>query len=325
MTVSKLSKGSILTPNHYNGRAYKITRVTIHEMAAVWTAERCGEWFRDGTRNASSNYGIGNDGKVMCYVEEQNAAWTSANYDNDNRAITIEVSNSIMGGDWPISDAAYNSLIALCADICNRYGIIPTYNGTPNASFTEHKMFYATACPGPYIHNLLASGKLIKDVLAKMKAGEKKPEKVSATVQLYEANGTDAQKWHPDWNADGTVSLKSKSCGFYLDVAGANAKDGATVQAYKKNGTAAQKWKLVQLEGPYKPAGAAPFELVPAIAEGKRLDVKNGGKKNETPVQIWKANKTNAQRWVVLDDGTGWWQLVNVNSGKVLDVKGGGR
>lgn len=152
-----------------------------------------------------------------------------------------------------------------------------------------------------------------------------KPEKVSATVQLYEANGTDAQKWHPDWNADGTVSLKSKSCGFYLDVAGASTKDGATVQAYKKNGTAAQKWKLVQLEGVYKPAGAAPFELIPAIAEGKRLDVKNGGKKNETPVQIWKANKTNAQRWVVLDDGTGWWQLVNVNSGKVLDVKGGGK
>lgn len=168
MTVSSLSKGSILTPNHYDGRAFKITRVTIHEMAAVWTAQRCGEWFRDGTRNASSNYGIGNDGTIMCYVEEQNAAWTSANWDNDNRAITIEVSNSLMGGDWPISDAAYRSLVALCADICERYKIVPVYNGTPNASFTEHKMFAATACPGPYIHDLLASGKLIRDITAKM-------------------------------------------------------------------------------------------------------------------------------------------------------------
>lgn len=164
MTVSKLSKGSIFSPNHYIGRSFKVTRVTIHEMAAVWTADRCGEWFKYGTSSASSNYGIGNDGKIMCYVEEQNAAWTSANWDNDNRAITIEVSNSYMGGDWPISGAAYKSLVALCADICTRYGIVPNYNGTPNASFTEHKMFAPTACPGPYIHNLLASGKLIRDI-----------------------------------------------------------------------------------------------------------------------------------------------------------------
>ena len=172
VTVSKLSAKSILSPNHYAGRQYKVTRVTIHEMAAVWSAQRCGEWFAYQTRNASSNYGIGNDGTIMCYVEEQNAAWTSANYDNDNRAITIEVSNSLAGGDWPISDAAYRSLVALCADICTRYGIVPNYNGTPNASFTEHKMFSATACPGPYIHNLLASGKIIRDIRNKMAGTE---------------------------------------------------------------------------------------------------------------------------------------------------------
>ena len=164
MTISSLSSGNIVTPNHYNGRAYPVTKVTIHEMAAVWTAQRCGEFFRDSTRNASSNYGIGNDGDIKCYVDEDNAAWTSANWDNDNRAITIEVSNCVMGGDWPISNAAYDSLVKLCADICTRYGIEPRYTGSPYASFTEHKMFANTACPGPYIHNLLASGKLIEDV-----------------------------------------------------------------------------------------------------------------------------------------------------------------
>ena len=166
--VSTLSNGSILSPNHYSGRAYPVTKVTIHMMAAVWSADQCGVWFRDGTRNASSNYGIGDDGKIMCYVEEQNAAWTSSNWDNDNRAITIEVSNSQMGGDWPISAAAHKSLVALCADICTRYGIVPDYNGTPGASYTEHKMFAATSCPGPYIHNLLASGRLIGEIRNKM-------------------------------------------------------------------------------------------------------------------------------------------------------------
>ena len=176
MTVSSLSSGTIWTPNYYQGRAYPVTKVTIHEMAAVWTAQRCGEFFRDSTRNASSNYGIGNDGDIKCYVDEDNAAWTSSNWDNDNRAITIEVSNSYMGGDWPISDAAYQSLIKLCADICTRYKITPEYTGTKTASFTEHKMFSATACPGPYIHNLLESGKLIKDVKAAMGKVEGKDE-----------------------------------------------------------------------------------------------------------------------------------------------------
>lgn len=163
-SVSPLSKGSILTGNHYSGRAYPITRITIHEMAAVWSADRCGEWFKYQTGNASSNYGIGNDGKIMCYVEEQNAAWTSANWDNDNRAITIEVSNSFMGGDWPISDAAYKSLVALCADLHQHYGVPIVYKGYPADGHTEHKMFAQTACPGPYIHNLLANGKLIRDI-----------------------------------------------------------------------------------------------------------------------------------------------------------------
>lgn len=168
MTVSKLSKGTILSPNCYAGRAFKVSRITIHEMAAVWSAERCGEWFRYGTRNASSNYGIGNDGTIMCYVDEDDAAWTSANWDNDNRAITIEVSNSYAGGDWPISEAAYKSLVALCADLHERYGIPVQYKGYPADGHTEHKMFAATACPGPYIHRLLTSGRLLADIRAAM-------------------------------------------------------------------------------------------------------------------------------------------------------------
>ena len=31
-------------------------------------------------------------------------AWTSSSKSNDSQAITIEVSNSQTGGDWPISE-----------------------------------------------------------------------------------------------------------------------------------------------------------------------------------------------------------------------------
>lgn len=90
---------------------------------------------------------IGNEGDIGQSVLECNRAWTSSSSWNDNQAITIEVSNSQSGGEWPISDAAYKSLIDLCVDICQRNGIkTVNYNGTKNGVLTEHRMFAATQC-----------------------------------------------------------------------------------------------------------------------------------------------------------------------------------
>ena len=152
MTYSSLTDTIILSPNGYFPRQDSIRKVTIHHMAGVMTAEECGRIFQNPAREASSNYGIGNDGSVGCYIAEENASWCSSSYWNDNQAITIEVSNSYAGDPWPISGAAWKKLIALCADICKRYGIEPYYDGTTDATFTEHRMFAATACPGEFIH-----------------------------------------------------------------------------------------------------------------------------------------------------------------------------
>ena len=56
-----------------------------------------------------------------------------------------------MGGEWPVSDKAWNSLIELCVDICKRYNFKLIYDGTPNGSLTRHDMFKDTNCPGPYL------------------------------------------------------------------------------------------------------------------------------------------------------------------------------
>jgi len=61
----------------------------------------------------------------------------------------IEVSNSGGAPNWPVSDAAWSSLINLCTDICRRYNFRLTYDGTSNGSLTHHNMFVATVCPGP--------------------------------------------------------------------------------------------------------------------------------------------------------------------------------
>lgn len=173
MTMSSLATESIQSPNRYWGRAYNVTRVTIHHMAGCLSAWQCGQIFLNPSRQASSNYGIGNDGEIACYVDEEDAAWTSSSYDNDNRAITIEVSDSPEGvatGSWAISDAAWDSMIALCADICDRYGIEPTYTGDTSGSFTEHMMFAPTGCPGPYIHDRM--DEIVRQVKDRMEGND---------------------------------------------------------------------------------------------------------------------------------------------------------
>lgn len=142
-------------PNNYTqGRkGYKVCKITPHHMAGVLSAKRCGEIFQSPNRQASANYGIGNDGEIACYVGEENRAWTSSNRTNDYQAITIEVSNCEIGGDWKISDAAWNSLVRLCVDICTRYDFKLSYDGTPNGSLTRHNMFANTNCPGKYLQS----------------------------------------------------------------------------------------------------------------------------------------------------------------------------
>ena len=171
MTYSPLTSVAIMSPNHSGSRYNSISKITIHHMAGNLSIETCGNVFLNPNRQASSNYGIGSDGRIACYVEEEDHPWTSANWENDDRAITIEVANSETGGDWPISQAAYASLISLCADICNRYGIYPYYDGTPSATLTEHCMFVATNCPGPTIHAMQVNHVIENDIRAAMAGG----------------------------------------------------------------------------------------------------------------------------------------------------------
>lgn len=150
--MSRSSLASIYVPastnNYTQGRrGYKVCKITPHHMAGKLTARQCGNIFANPNRQASSNYGIGYDGEIACYVDEENRAWTSSNRANDCQAITIEVANSANGEPWPISDAAWNSLVKLCVDICRRYGFRLTYDGTPNGSLTRHDMFANTNCP----------------------------------------------------------------------------------------------------------------------------------------------------------------------------------
>ena len=154
MTVSKLAQKTILTSNCSSRYGNRISRITPHYMAGYATGEACARSFVPASRKASANYCIGYDGGIVCNVLEENRAWTSGNAENDRRAITIECANYMdnknghVYGQLP--DATWKSLVALCADICDRYGFRASYTGNTSGTLTMHKWFQDTDCPGPW-------------------------------------------------------------------------------------------------------------------------------------------------------------------------------
>lgn len=150
MSNSKLVSYTKLSPN-YNPRGNnKILKITPHHMAGKLTLEQC--YNAVTNRGGSSNYGIDVNGKIGLFVEEKNRAWTSSSPENDYVAVTIEVANDQVGGNWHISDKSLNALINLCTDICKRNGIKKlNFTGDKSGNLTMHKYFASTACPGPYL------------------------------------------------------------------------------------------------------------------------------------------------------------------------------
>lgn len=151
--MSNSSLVNIRVPAHSNnytvGRSgRKIEKIAIHHMTGILTAKQCGGIFQNGSRKASSNYGIGKDAEVGLYVDEANTSYCNSNWDSNCKSVTIETSNSSLGGDYPVSDIVLNKLIELVADIAKRNNLGKLVKGQ---NLVWHRMYAATTCPGDYL------------------------------------------------------------------------------------------------------------------------------------------------------------------------------
>lgn len=161
MSNSTLISYTKLSPNRTSPRNHAIDTITIHCVVGQWTVERIGEEFAQSSKRASSNYGIGKDGKIGLYVNEADRSWCSSNAQNDHRAVTIEVASDTTE-PYAVTTAAYESLIKLVADICKRNGIKKLVWSTNKAervthqngcNMTVHRDFAAKSCPGTYLYS----------------------------------------------------------------------------------------------------------------------------------------------------------------------------
>ncbi|MFG3102216.1 RICIN domain-containing protein [Streptomyces sp. NPDC048182] len=98
-------------------------------------------------------------------------------------------------------------------------------------------------------------------------------------VQLYDCNGSDAQKWTV--GTDGTL----RALGKCLDVTGQGTANGTKLQLWDCNGSGAQQW-TAESDGHLKNPQS-----------GRYLDVPGGSTANGTRLQIWDRNTNAWQVW----------------------------
>ena len=161
---SQLASCTRISPNRNSPRNHAIDRISIHCVVGQCTVERIGEIFAPASRKASSNYGVGLDGRVGLYVEERDRSWCTSSAANDNRAVTIEVASDT-ANPYAVTAKAYAALLDLCTDICQRNGKKKllwfgnkdkTLDYVPKADemvLTVHRWFANKACPGEYLYS----------------------------------------------------------------------------------------------------------------------------------------------------------------------------
>jgi hypothetical protein len=115
-------------------------------------------------------------------------------------------------------------------------------------------------------------------------------KKDGTNIQLWDDNGTDAQKWNITFNEDGeTYAIKNMGSDQAIDVLYAQKTNGANVQMWKFNNSCAQLWRATKNSEGSITFGSTCSQLV--------LDVSGGLFHNGSNIQIWRYNGTAAQKW----------------------------
>lgn len=197
MSNSHLVSYTRISPNKTVGRKHAIDTITPHCVVGQCSVETLGNIFAPTDRKASSNYGIGADGRVGMYCEEKDRSWCTSSSSNDNRAVTIECASDTTG-PYAFKDVVYNKLIELCIDICKRNGKTKllwlgdkakTLAYTPASNemlLTVHRWFANKSCPGNWMFARMGDlAEKVTAALGNTATEDEKKEESTTTTTLY--------------------------------------------------------------------------------------------------------------------------------------------
>ena len=246
-TNSSLVSYTKFSPNHSGQRTHSIDRITPHCVVGQLSCESICNCFASPSRQASCNYGIGNDGRISLCVEEKNRSWCSSSNANDQRAITIECASDTTE-PYAMNSKVYDALIKLCVDICKRNGkkrLIwlgdkdKALNYNPKSDemvITVHRWFANKSCPGNWLYARL--GDLATKVTAQLAGTTTTPETPTAT--LYRVRKT----WSDSKSQKGAFKVLSNAKKCADDNAGYSVFDEKGTVVYTGKNTTAKKTVL---------------------------------------------------------------------------------
>ena len=277
-----------ISPNKNSPRKNAIDTITIHCVVGQCSVETLGAIFAPTTRQASSNYGVGYDGRIGMYCEEKDRSWCTSSAANDNRAITIEVASGTTS-PYAVTDKAYAALLDLVTDICKRNGIKrlvwsnnknDRVNHANGCNLTVHRDYANKSCPGGYLYDrqgeiAAAVNKRLGVVVEEPKQEEKQEQTTEKT--LYKVQ-TGAFKNKSNATA---LEAKLKAAGFDTYVVNVGGLYKVQVGAYSVKANAeAMKKKLVAAgyTDAFITTSGGSGTASKKIEEGDKVRVKEGAK-----------------------------------------------
>lgn len=298
MSNSSLVNCTVKSPNHSGARTHKIDRITPHCVVGQLTAEGIGSCFPAG-REASCNYGIGKDGRVVLVVDECNRSWCSSSNANDQRAVTIECASDTTA-PYAMTNAVYEKLVSLCVDICRRNGKTKLlWFGDKNKSLnyepksnemviTVHRWFANKSCPGDWLYSRL--GDLANRVTSQLGGSSSSQPSTSGTMYRVRKTWADAKSQVGAYTVLSNAKKKA-------DETGLNVYDASGNCVYSPSGSGS--------------GGGTSFKVRVKISD---LYIRKGpgtsyGKNGFCPVGVYTIVETksaNGYTWGRLKSGAGW-------------------
>lgn len=153
-------------------------------------------------------------------------------------------------------------------------------------------------------------------------------------IHQYASNSTRAQKWIVQQSGSGYSIVSAIDTSFALDIRNGSVYSGSNIQLYKSNNTAAQQWTFNKYVTERERCDSYASQNKDRMADGVyyiknqnvgfALDVADGSLYGGANVQLHTTNRTNAQKWKITHDSTGYVSFQNVGSGMYLTASGSG-
>ena len=186
-----------LTISNYNRPGTKRARtaaVACHYIGNPGTSAQANRNYFENLRNthatkASCHYIIGLDGEILQLIPEDEISWCT----NQANSYTISIEACHPDSTGKFTDATYKSYVALCADICQRWGLDPQ-----NGGLIRHYDVTKKICPKWFVDHPDAWAQFKRDVQTAMAMAQQEPGWQHTDIgwwYMYDDGTYPANKW----------------------------------------------------------------------------------------------------------------------------------